>query len=65
MVNKKGPDFSGPFYDYTTIRTSDNLEREKGFEPSTFSLARRRSTPEPLPLYPPARGILYTIYIRL
>ena len=36
------------------------LEREKGFEPSTFSLARRRSTPEPLPLAPPDRIILYT-----
>ncbi len=26
-----------------------HLERETGFEPATFSLARRRSTPEPLP----------------
>ncbi len=25
------------------------LERETGFEPATFSLARRRSTPELLP----------------
>ena len=28
------------------------LERKTGFEPATFSLARRRSTPEPLPLVP-------------
>ena len=41
------------------------LEREKGFEPSTFSLARRRSTPEPLPLNSPARGVLYTISMEL
>ena len=28
------------------------LERKTGFEPATFSLARRCSTPEPLPLVP-------------
>ena len=33
--------------DHSVVR---ELERKMGFEPTTFSLARRRSTPEPLPL---------------
>src|SRR5262249_55125577 len=34
--------------DRTTYRAA-SMERETGFEPATFSLARRRSTPEPPP----------------
>jgi hypothetical protein len=33
------------------LATSPLLERETGFEPATFSLARRCSTPEPLPRF--------------
>ena len=36
-------------------RQYHSVERKKGFEPSTFSLARRRSTTELLPLVPRRR----------
>ena len=35
------------------VATNTALEREMGFEPTTFSLARRRSTPELLPRLTP------------
>ena len=42
------------------------MERETGFEPATFSLARRCSTPEPLPhaavLAAPGQPLYYTVY---
>jgi hypothetical protein len=42
------------------------VERETGFEPATFSLARRCSTPEPLPHYAvlaaPSQRMYYTVY---
>jgi hypothetical protein len=47
-------------------RTMVLVERETGFEPATFSLARRCSTPEPLPQYAvpaaPSQPIYYTVY---
>src|SRR5215469_15491900 len=41
--------FADPRLNHLATSPGRDLERETGFEPATFSLARRRSTPEPLP----------------
>src|SRR5690348_5021496 len=41
--------FADPRLNHLATSPGRDMERETGFEPATFSLARRRSTPEPLP----------------
>jgi hypothetical protein len=41
--------FCRPLPYHLATSPDKKMERETGFEPATFSLARRRSTPEPLP----------------
>ena len=54
-------EFDGPYQMRKVL-----VERETGFEPATFSLARRCSTPEPLPHYAvpaaPSQLIYYIVY---